>query len=261
MGRSKRIAVLNEKGGSGKTTTAVNCAAALAQGGSRVLLVDLDPQCNATACVGLAHLVKQKGGYGTAEFVLGEGEFSPQRAQLGLAGLDVVPAMKSTSPLLEMRLLENHMSGNQKLVRALGRVDEEYDWIIVDCPPNLGMLAINAVNACRNVLVPIELSPLAAFGAVALRTFVEKVRLDLESRAQILGVLGTFNSRQTVRRQALEQVQQIFGALVFKTVIDEATAIRAASGEGKPIVLLEPEHKGSQQYMSLVEEVVSRAKY
>lgn len=261
MGTSKRIAVLNEKGGSGKTTTAVNMAAALAQAGSRVLLVDLDPQCNATVCVGLANLVENKEGYGTANFVLGEGEFAPQRAQLGLAGLDVIPAMKVTSPLLEMRLLENHLSGNQKLTRALGRIDGEYEWVIVDCPPNLGMLAINAVNACRNVVVPIELSPLAAFGAVALRTFVEKVRLDLESRARILGVLGTFNNNTTVRREALEQVQQIFGALVFKAVIDDATAIRAASGVGKPIVLLDPKHKGSRQYLSLVEEVVSRANY
>jgi chromosome partitioning protein len=259
VAKATRIAVLNEKGGSGKTTTAVNMAAALAVKGKRVLLIDLDPQGSATACMGLANALRAGKGYGTAEFVLGEGEFAPQRRLHGLEGLDVLPAMKVSSDLLEMTLLKNHISGNQKLSRAMDKIDQQYDWIIVDCPPSLGMLALNAVAACRNVLVPVELSPLAAFGAVALRTFVDTVKADLESRARILGVLGTFHGRTTVRKEALEQVRQLFDKLVFNTLIEDATAIRAASGEGKPIVLLEPTHKGAQQYTELVEEVIARA--
>ncbi|WNZ66237.1 ParA family protein (plasmid) [Myxococcus sp. MxC21-1] len=262
--KHRRLAVLNEKGGSGKTTTAVNLAAGLASTGNRVLLLDLDPQCSATACVGLTKLIGTKGTFGTAEFVLGGPDvpFEPQRGVLGLSGLDVVPGQKETLPFLEMNLLKNQMSGNIKLRSALDRVERSkdvYDWVIVDCSPALGLLAINAVNACRDVLVPVELGGLANMGAVSLRSFVDVMRNEMDSRIRIAGVLGTlYDQREKDRRQALEFLQQYFGALCFNTVVDRAAAISAANTAGRPIVLSDPNHRGAKQYMSVMTEVIAR---
>jgi chromosome partitioning protein len=248
-----RIAVLNQKGGVGKTTTTVNLAVALAQAGKRVLVVDFDGQCNATQFLGLADCGRC---WSSAELVLGEGEFSPVRDQL-LPGLDVVPATEALARV-ERRLLENIISGPRRLRRALERVPG-YDYTLIDCGPTLGMMALNAVIACPDVLIPIELGHPAAMGAVTLQQFLEDVRLDLEPAVRILGVLGTFaDQRERTPGEVHAVLKGLFGPALFNTVIHTSAAIRDAAGKGRPVVLEAPSSRGAAEYLSLTQEVIHR---
>lgn len=254
---ARRISVVNQKGGVGKTTTAVNLAAALAQLGHRVLVIDFDAQRNASQFLGLAAKVLEPGLYGSAEFVLGRGDFQPHRDQL-LPRLDVLPASEEF-PLLEKRLLDNILSGPRRLAFALRQVEHQYDFILTDCGPTLGMLALNAVAACPEILVPIELAHAAAAGALTLRTFIENVRLELEPSIRLVGVLGTFLSEsERTPREVLATVRELFGSAVFDTVIHTSAAVRDAAGKGRPIVLLEPRSRGAEQYRQLTQEVLAR---
>ncbi len=247
-----RIAVLNQKGGVGKTTTTVNLAVALAQAGQRVLVVDLDAQRNATQFLG----VDEAPGYSSTELVMGEGTFAPRRDVL-VPGLDVVPAAESLA-LVERRLLENVLAGPRRLKRAL-QAHDAYDVILTDCGPTLGMLALNAVAACPDVLVPIELAHAAAMGALTLQEFLADVRLELEPKVHILGVLGTFaDRREKTPPQILETLRGLFGPAVFDTVIHTCAAVRDAAGTGRPVVLHAPSSRGAQEYLSLTQEVLNR---
>ncbi|HEX7602586.1 MAG TPA: ParA family protein [Polyangiaceae bacterium] len=253
---TRRISVLNQKGGVGKTTTTVNIAVALALQGLKVLVVDFDAQRNASQFLGLADYAAN---WSSADLVLGAGDFAPVRDQL-VAGLDVVPATESLA-LVERRLLENIISGPKRLRRALEAVDAAYDFVLIDCGPTLGMMALNAIVACPEVLVPIELAHAAAMGAVTLRRFLEDVRVDIEPSVHILGVLGTFAAtRERTPREVLNVLRDIFGGDVFSTVIHTAAAARDAAGHGRPVVLSAPKSRAATEYLSLTQEVIHRGK-
>lgn len=258
----RAISVCNYKGGVGKTTTATNLAVVLAQLGRRVLLVDCDPtSCSATQFLGFAHLVDTLGTYGTADFVLGKGDFSP--LSLGaVPGLDLLPATAEL-PFLEAQLFRDVIAGPRRLQHAVQAIAHRYDFVIADCAPHYGLLTQAALAACPEVLIPVELTPASAIGVIKLRDHLNQLRLDLAPRLSILGVLGTFfRPRERLSREVLDnQLAPIFprgpGGL-FDTVIHERVAAAAAAGDGAPIVLADPTNPVAEQYVALTQEVVSR---
>ena len=250
---ASRVSVLNQKGGVGKTTTTVNLAVSLAKRGLRTLVVDFDGQRNATQFLGLGD---GDPAAGTDSFVL-DGVFRPVRNVL-VSGLDVIPAT-TRHERLEPQLLESIVKGPRRFKAALDAVERDYSFVLTDCGPTLGMLALNAVVACPLVLIPIELAHAAAMGAVSMRQWLEDVRLNVEPAVQIVGVLGTFaDERERTPREMLSLLRRIFGDDLFQTTIHTSAAIRDAAGRGRPIVLDAPKNRGAEEYQSLTQEVVNR---
>jgi chromosome partitioning protein len=254
---ARRIAVVNQKGGVGKTTTVVNLAVALASRGKRVLVIDYDPQGNASQFLGLADVVEEPGSYGSAEFTFEKGEFRPHRS-VAATGLDVLPATEELA-YLEQELLGDVLAGPRRLASAVRRIDGDYDFIIADCPPTVGLLALNAMIACPEILVPVKLAPASVPGSLRLRRNIEQLRDRTEPSIRILGVLGTFYS-ETARkpREILGALNAIFGDLVFETRIDACQAVENAAEAGAPVFSRAPSAKGAIQYDLLTDEVIAR---
>lgn len=253
----RKVAVVNQKGGVGKTTTVVNLAAALAQRDLRVLVLDCDPQSNATQFLGLTSLPPSV--FGSARMLLGRGSsFEPTRTSL--PGVDVVPATEDLA-YVETELLTDPLAGGVlALSNALRDVEDQYDFILADCPPTVGLLALNAMVACPEVLIPARLSGASIAGALFLRErTIDRLRLRAAPAVRILGVLGTFYS-ETARspRQVLGHLKSAFGDLVFSTVIHSAQSIDDSAALGLPIVAARPNSRGAAQYHSLTEEVICR---
>jgi chromosome partitioning protein len=253
----KRIAICNQKGGVAKTTTAVNLAVLFAQRGKRVLLVDYDPQGNASQFLGLTDELEDENLYSAAHLTLGNRPFAPQR-NCAVPGLDLVPATDSLAAL-EFELLQDSRQGAHRLGLALNAVAQDYEVVIVDSPPTLGMLAINALVGCSNVLIPVKLSPASVPGAVRLHHTLEALR-NTNPYLKVIGVVGTFlNEAAKAPREVLAQLRELFGAsVVLETAIHAAQGVDDAAGKGKPVVLTAPRSRGAQEYNSLAEEVISR---
>lgn len=253
----KRLAVCNQKGGVAKTTTAINLAVILAQRGKRVLLVDYDPQANASQFLGLIEQLEDESLYSSANLTLGNRSFDPQRDFI-VKGLDLVPATYSLAAL-EYQLLQDTARGAHRLGSALSAVAGDYDYVIVDCPPTLGMLAINALIGCSNVLIPVRLSPGSVPGAVQLRETIESLR-ENNPYLKIVGVVGTFlNEAAKTPKEVLTQLRLIFGEkLVLETSIHQAQGVDDAAGKGRPVILTAPKSRGALEYIALAEEVMAR---
>jgi chromosome partitioning protein len=255
---ARGFSVVNQKGGVGKTTTALNLAAALAQRGQRVLLIDCDSQCNATQFLGLAHLTRVPGIYGTFELLLGHEGFAPQR-DVAHAGLDLVPATCRVADL-EHELLRNFLLGpTRKLSRALAPLQSQYDFIMADCGPTIGLTTVNAISACPEVIVPVETLPASLPGVVQLQQLMEGIRAEVEPRVRLLGVLCTkFEETGRLPREIVSALRGQLGPLVFDTVIHKAQHIASGAAEGRPVVLMDPKSRGAREYTSLTEEVLAR---
>lgn len=256
---TRRIAVVNHKGGVAKTTTVVNLAAALALKGKRVLVVDLDPQANASVSldVDVTEGAERPVEYASQDLLKGVLPFRPLKDH-PVPGLDLLPTTRRLSFLETDLILENHPSAAWRLSERLRDIQSQYDFILADCPPSLGMLALNAIVACPEVLIPVKLEPLSIMGTLELEEHLGMIQ-STHPEVRLMGVLGTFYSETAARpRELLARLRERFGDRVFETIIHTSQAVANAPGMGKPLLLLKPSDRGAQEYTRLSEEVMNR---
>jgi chromosome partitioning protein len=253
---AKSIAVANQKGGVGKTTTAVNLAAIIASWGHRVLLVDADPQGNATSGVGIQRGSFRKGLYHA--LVLDE-PLAEVALETSLAGLRVVPSNKDLAGA-EIELVEvEHRE--LRLRRCLETVQDDYDFIIIDCPPSLGLLTLNALTAAQSLLVPIQCEYYALEGVTELFDTLARIRRLHNPSLTIEGLLLTmYDERTNLSSAVAKDLRDFYGRQVFQTVIPRNVRLAEAPSYGKPIVTYDPQSKGAETYSQLAREIVDESK-
>ncbi len=254
MGRV--IAIANQKGGVGKTTTAVNLSACLAAAERRTLLVDVDPQSNATSGLGL------KLGEGNASVYEVLMESSPVREAVRRTDLDFLWLLPSHIRLVGAEVeLVNAIAREKKLAGALREVKGDYDFIIIDSPPSLGLLTLNALTAADSLLIPIQCEYYALEGLGQLLNTVRLVQRYLNPELRLEGVVLTmFDGRLNLSKQVAEEARSYFGSRVYQTVITRNVRLSEAPGFGKPIILYDIAAAGAKNYMLLAKEVINGGK-
>ncbi len=252
----KIIAVTNQKGGVGKTTSCVNLAAYLACAGKKVLLIDIDPQGNACSSVGVEIEKSQKSIY---EVLLGEANINDAVYPSCLKGLDVVP---STVDLSEAEVDLVYMDNREKVLKeALAPIVNKYDFIFIDCPPSLGLLTVNVLTATNTIIIPIQCEYFALVGLSQLMNTVRLVKKQLNPEIEIEGVLLTMKvNRSNLVNQVSDEIKKYFGETVFKTCIPRNIRLAESPSHGKPIVMYDNKSKGAQAYKELADEFLSRQK-
>ena len=250
---ARTISISNQKGGVGKTTTAVNVAACIAVAENPVLLIDLDPQANTTSGLGLD---TQKVRNSIYEVLINELDVNEAIVETDLKWLDLVPShVRLVGAELEMAGV---ISRERVLQRALARLSKKvYKYIFIDCPPSLGLLTLNALTAADSVLIPIQCEYYALEGLSQLLNTVRLVQKHLNTRLEIEGVLLTmFDGRLNLSRQVAEDVRKYFGDKVYKTAILRNVRLSEAPSYGKPIILYDAVCSGADNYMSLASEIL-----
>ena len=251
-GSVRTIAITNQKGGVGKTTTAINLSSCLAKLGRSVLMVDMDPQGNATSGVGIEKAEIAECVYN----VLVDGLDPRAVIRRGpIDGMDVIP---STLDLAAAEIeLAAELSRENRLRRGLETIRSDYEFVIIDCPPALGLLTINGLAAAEETIIPIQCEYYALEGLVYLFRTIQRVKLHLNPELRISGVLLTmFDSRTNLSREVEAEVRREYPQLTMRTVIPRTVRLSEAPGFGKPIILYDSSSKGAWAYMELAKEVV-----
>ena len=246
--------MVNQKGGVGKTTTSVNLAASLAEQGKRVLLVDLDPQGNATTGSGVDKKTIARTVY---QVLLGLGEVASIRTTSESGKYDLLPANRELAGA-EVELVELP-NREGRLKAALAVVEGDYDFVLLDCPPSLSLLTINGLVAAREVLIPMQCEYYALEGLSDLVGTIKRVRSNLNPVLEIGGLLRTmFDPRNTLSQQVSAQLEQHFGDKVFKTLVPRNVRLAEAPSYGMPAVVWDRTSKGAQAYLALAAEILAR---
>ncbi|MEO1207486.1 MAG: ParA family protein [Pseudomonadota bacterium] len=265
-GGPRVLAITNQKGGVGKTTTAINLSTALAAVGERVLVIDLDPQGNASTGLGVDAGARELTTY---DAIVGGATFQSASQKTAIPNLHIVPANGDLVGLqqeLEQRE-DKFFAMRGAMERLLADVrtwpaGEQYTYILVDCPPSLSLLTINALTASQGVLVPVQCEFFALEGISQLRESIEQIRASLHPTLEIQGVVLTMHdARTTLSKEVAENVRSFFGSKVYATVIPRNTRVAEAPSHGKPLLLYDYECAGSQAYIELATEIIERERH
>ncbi|MDR2377814.1 MAG: AAA family ATPase, partial [Bifidobacteriaceae bacterium] len=254
-GPARVIALCNQKGGVGKTTTAINLGAALAEYGRRVLIVDFDPQGAASVALGVNAKEDRPTVY---DALMSQSVTLAQVVEpTGLAGLDVAPANIDLSAA-EVQLV-GEVARETALARMLRPVLDDYDAVLIDCQPSLGLLTVNALTASHGVIIPLETEYFALRGVALLVETIAKVADRLNPRLKIDGILATMVDTRTLHsREVLDRVHEAFGPQVFETVINRTVKFPDSSVAAEPILTFAPDHPGALAYRRLARELIAR---
>lgn len=250
----KIIAVANQKGGVAKTTTAVNLSACLVELGKKVLLIDLDPQGNASSGCGVA---KHKLSRSIYDVLINDVSIQSVIQKTDLKNFFIAPArIELAGAEIELVNLE---SRENKLSKALQPIQSDYDFILIDCPPSLGLLTLNALTAATDILMPIQCEYYALEGLTLLMDTYNRVKKSLNPNLDIIGVLLTmFDARTNLSIQVVDEVKKYFKNKVFRTIVPRNVRLGEAPSHGKPIVLYDSKSRGAEVYRDLAKEVLER---
>jgi chromosome partitioning protein len=250
---AKIIAMMNQKGGVGKTTSTINLAACLAVAEKRTLIIDLDPQGNGSISVGLDS--SQHTQCNIYHAMIGEAQLKDAIYKTELPYMDICPSDNNLSGA-EIELV-SLFARESKLKTAFEQVSEDYDYILIDCPPSLGLLTVNALNAADTFIVPMQTEYLAMEGLAQLLNTVKLIRNSLNPNLEMDGILLTmFDGRSSLHKQVTSEIRKHFGDKVFESVIPRNVKLAECPSFGKPIILYDIESKGSEAYLSLAKEMI-----